>query len=183
MGVPMEGPTRMYSYYLKVQAAFWIPIFVVGYTLKWGVAWHDAGVPLEPFWTAKFHPYWNMIMVVYTGVGYFSLLASYNPLKYKILLSFFTWVTLFLHGCVALIAVFTSQTDNYVGPILGGMIDIPPTLFGLKNGDKLAVVAAWFGMAFANVYFMAKVFGDLNLPWNSMKDADVDEKKEGTALL
>ena len=50
-----------YSIYLKIQAAFWIPIFAVGYTLKWGVAWHNAGPPLEPFWNATFHPYWNMI--------------------------------------------------------------------------------------------------------------------------
>ena len=51
---------KAYSLYLKIQAAFWIPIFPVGYTLKWGVAWHNAGPPLEPFWSATFHPYWNM---------------------------------------------------------------------------------------------------------------------------
>ena len=53
----LEGPTKLYSIYLKIQAAFWIPIFPVGYTLKWGVAWHNAGPPLEPFWNAHFHPY------------------------------------------------------------------------------------------------------------------------------
>merc|ERR1719506_2250225 len=163
---------KAYSYYLKVQAAFWIPIFMVAYTLKWGVAWHNAGVPLEPFWKADFHPYWNMIMVVYTGFGFFTLFMSYDPLANKLLLSLFSWFLLFLHGCTALLAVFTSQTDNYVGPILGGMIDIPPTLFGLKNGDKFFVVSAWFGMAGANIYFMKKVFGDYNFPWYHMLDGN-----------
>ena len=94
-------------------------------------------------------------MVIYTGVGVFSLLASYEPLKYKTLLSYFGWFAFFLHGCVALLAVFTSQTNNYVGPILGGAIDVPETFLGYKNGDKFLVVAAWFGMAFANIYFMS----------------------------
>ena len=111
-------------------------------------------------------------MVIYTGVGVFSLLASYEPLKYKTLLSYFGWFAFFLHGCVALLAVFTSQTDNYVGPILGGAIDVPETIFGYKNGDKFLVCVVWFGEAFGNIYFMKKIFGDYNLPWNAAKGGE-----------
>ena len=35
---------KRYGYFLKFESNVFGGIFLVAYTLKWGVAWHDAGV-------------------------------------------------------------------------------------------------------------------------------------------
>ena len=55
MLTPVDKDMRMLSLVLKFWGTFFITIFPVGYWLKWGVAWHDAGEPLNPF-DVKFHP-------------------------------------------------------------------------------------------------------------------------------
>ena len=61
-----------------------------------------------------------MILVVYTFVGYFLWLASFDPPKFKVFLSFAQYGAFLAHGFTATVAVLTSDTPNYVGPILGG---------------------------------------------------------------
>ena len=34
---------KRYSYWLKFEGNLFMGIFFVGYLIKWGVAWHDAG--------------------------------------------------------------------------------------------------------------------------------------------
>ena len=38
---------RRYSILLKIQGNIYAGIFFVGYLVKWGVAWHDAGEPFN----------------------------------------------------------------------------------------------------------------------------------------
>ena len=106
-----------------------------------------------------------MILVIYTGLGLFLLMASKDPVKYKILLSFATYVMFLAHGCTATVAVLTSDTPNYVGEGVFGE-HYPETYFGLKNGDKVLALAIWFGDFAVSLFFAFKVFGDANLPWN-----------------
>ena len=48
-------------------------------------------------------------------------------MKFKVFLSFCTWIAFFAHGCTATVAVLTSDTPNYVGPgLLGASRDTPP---------------------------------------------------------
>ena len=44
MATPADPKFKMMSYALKVQGLIFMSIFFVGYFVKWGVAWHDAGV-------------------------------------------------------------------------------------------------------------------------------------------
>mmetsp|Transcript_63190 Transcript_63190/g.105123 ORF Transcript_63190/g.105123 Transcript_63190/m.105123 type:complete len:172 (+) Transcript_63190:18-533(+) len=156
--------TKIYSVVLKIQALVFATIFPVGYFIKFGVAWHDAGQPFNVF-DVKFHPYWNMILIIYTGIGCFLFMASRDIIKFKVFLSFCTWVAFFAHGCVATVAVLTSDTPNYVGLGVFGE-SYPETYFSLKNGDKVLALAIWFGNFAVGLYFSLKVFGHANLPWN-----------------
>ena len=113
----------------------------------------------------KFHPYWNMILVIYTGIGYFLWKASADVHKFKVFLSFATWIAFLAHGITATFGVFYADTPNYVGPGLFGEV-YPETYFGLKNGDKVLALFIWYSHWLSNFYFQFKVFGDANLPWN-----------------
>ena len=83
-----------------------------------------------------------MILVIYTGIGFFLWKASYDVVKFKVFLSFATWIAFLAHGITATFGVFYADTPNYVGPGLFGET-YPETYFGLKNGDK---VLALFGV-------------------------------------
>ena len=76
------------------------------------------GVEEQPAEEAQWWPI--VFFVVYTVVGYFLWLASFDPTKFKVFISFAQWGAFFCHGCVATVSVLTAQTPNYVGPILGG---------------------------------------------------------------
>ena len=54
MATPADPKFKMMSYALKVQGLIFMSIFFVGYFVKWGMAWHDAGVPLTL--DIKYHP-------------------------------------------------------------------------------------------------------------------------------
>ena len=90
------------SLYLKFEALVFISILPFAYTLKVGVAWHDAGPPLD-ITDVKFHPYWNMLLGLYTGLGVYQLFASFNPEKFKVLLSFSIYVMRFTRAFILLL--------------------------------------------------------------------------------
>lgn len=152
------------SLYLKVEALVFISILPFAYTLKVGVAWHDAGPPLD-ITDVKFHPYWNMLLGLYTGLGVYQLFASFNPEKFKVLLSFSIYVMRFTHGVIALIACFSNFSPSYTGPSVIG--ELPATYMGFTNIDKLFVaVPIWLGTGSLMLYFCVKAFGSTLLPWD-----------------
>ena len=67
-----------YSLFLKFQSSVFGGIFFVGYFVKFGVAWHDAGAPFVVN-DIKFSAYWDMILIIYTTLGFYYFQASKNP--------------------------------------------------------------------------------------------------------
>jgi hypothetical protein len=178
------------SYFLKFEGQVFAGIFFVGYLVKWGVAWHDAGKIFDltsvkfsavyarrprrtdvhaqsesPRVRPAFAQYWDMILILYTGLGIFLTIGSVDPQTFKPLLSWSMWVANLAHGIVAFIHCFTDR-DQYGlnGP---GESNADAHFGGFNNLDKLFIaVPLWFGMFFGNLYFSKKCFGDCNLPWN-----------------
>jgi len=158
-----------YSVWLKINGLLFMGISAVAYGVKFGLVWHDAGKPLV-FSDLKFHPYYNMILVIYTVLGFYIFRASFNPAKNKVLLSFAMYGSNFAHGLIATIAVFNHFAPTYVGPSMFGYI--PEKMFGLTNWDKLFVACPfWFVLGFINFSFAKAVFGSSLLPWQVTEPA------------
>jgi len=161
---------RLYSYFLKFEGNVFLGIFVVAYILKWGVAWHDAGDPFN-LGDIKFSAYWDMILIIYTSLGFYLFMASFDPASFKPLLSWAMWGGNFCHGIVAFIHCLTDVDkpwSKYQNDTLGGT----------RNLDKLFVaVPLWFGMWAANLFFVKKVFGSFLLPWDRASLSATSELK------
>jgi len=162
---------KRYSYFLKFEANVFLGIFVVAYVLKWGVAWHDAGDPFN-LTDIKFSAYWDMILIIYTSLGFYLLQASCDPARFKPLLSWAMWGGNFCHGWVAFIHCFADDNmpqSRYQHETLGGS----------QNMDKMFVaVPLWFGMWAANLFFVKKVFGSFLLPWDRESMVAVSDNME-----
>lgn len=154
---------KYYSHFLKFEAQVFLGIFFVGYLLKWGVAWHDAGDVMS-FGNVKFSAYWDMILIIYTGFGFYLFQASFDPDKFRPFLSFGMWIANFAHGVVAFAHCFDKQ-DSGSTPT-----STPPSMkygLGSRNMDKmLLAVPLWFGMWSLNLLFAKKAFGTFLLPWD-----------------
>ena len=150
---------KAYSYFLKLEGNIFLGIFPVGYVLKWGVAWHDAGDPFN-LTDIEFSAYWDMILIIYTTLGFYLFQASFDPASFKPLLSWAMWGGNFAHGCVAFAHCFADKDkawSKYQQDTLGGTL----------NMDKMFVaVPLWFGCWAANLFFAKKVFGCFLLPWD-----------------
>jgi hypothetical protein len=156
-----------YSLFLKFQSSVFGGIFFVGYFVKFGVAWHDAGAPFVVN-DIKFSAYWDMILIIYTTLGFYYFQASTNPSGYKPLLSWSMWGGNLCHGIVALIHCFDGD-----GPQAASARYQTEAFGGNLNMDKLILaVPLWFGMFAANLYFTNKCFGSSLLPWNSANSLD-----------
>jgi len=155
-----------YQLFLKIHGVLFMTISLLAYGLKFGLVWHNAGAPLV-FSDLKLHPYYNMILVIYTVLGFYIFQASYDPAKNKPLLSFVMYGAELAHGIIATIAVFNHFEPTYVGQSMFGYI--PEKMFGQTNWDKLFVACpTWFGLFTINLFFTKKVFGSALLPWQVM---------------
>merc|ERR1712196_479142 len=127
-------------------------LVTVAYGFKFGVTWHDAGAPLT-ISDIKFHPYYNMIIILYTVAGFFVFQASTDPATHKPLISYVIYGMGFSHCIIATIAVFSHfEPMGYYGPSIFG--DIPKTVGGINNWDKLvAACPFWFILGAVNLYF------------------------------
>ena len=56
-------------------------------------------------------------------------------------------------------------------------MEIPETVFGLKNGDKFVAVCIWFGNFAITRYFAGVAFGSALLPWNVGLPKDAEDSK------
>ena len=161
LDVPPNADKMMtyYSYFLKFEGQVFMGIFFVAYFLKWGVAWHDAG---EPFVVddIKFNAYWDMILIIYTTLGFYIFQASFDPVGFKPLLSWAMWGGNFAHGVVAFAHCFSddnTRSSRYERDTLGGN----------HNFDKMFVaVPLWFGLWGVNLFFAKHVHGSFLLPWD-----------------
>jgi len=149
--------------WLKINGAIYMGLPFLAYGVKVGLTWHDAGKPLT-ISDLKFHPYYNMIIMLYIVMGYYLLKASADPAKHKALLSYNIWGMGFAHGLIATIAVFSHfEPMGYYGQSIFG--DIPQKMFGMTNWDKLLLACpTWFLLGFLNLYFAKKSLGSYMLP-------------------
>ena len=127
-----------------------------------GLAWHDAGAPFST--DINFSAYWDMIIILYTSLGLFLFVASFDPPQFKPLLGWATWGANFCHGCVALVSVFEFKEADEKYPLVAGNSASP--ILGYAHLDKLFfAVPLWFVLFSANFYFAKQNFGSSLLPW------------------
>ena len=69
------------------------------------MAWHYAG-EAGNLADIRFSAYWDMILILYTTLGFFLFAASFDPPAFKALLSYAMWGANFAHGTVAFIHCF-----------------------------------------------------------------------------
>merc|ERR1712196_620926 len=157
---------------LKINGALFMGLGLLAYGVKVGLTWHDAGAPLT-LSDLKFHPYYNMIIILYTVVGFYVFLMANDPSKYKSLLSYVVWGMCFAHGIIATIAVFMHFEPAYYGPSVFGKI--PKTMWGLTNWDKLFVACpTWFTLGSISLFFVNREFGSFLLPWEASTVSGVE---------
>ena len=152
---------KYYGYFLKIEGSAYLGISILTYVVKWGLAWHDAGRPfaITGAWGIKFSAYWNMILIIYTSLGVYITLASFDPANYKPLLSWAMWGGNFCHGVVAFIHCFT---DNFY-------LSSAAPIGGYANLDKLFfAVPLWFSLFVANLLFAKAAFGSFLLPCGNL---------------
>jgi len=150
--------------WLKINGGLYLGLGLVAYGVKFGLTWHDAGAPLT-ISDLKFHPYYNMIIILYFCMGPYLLMASPDPAKHKALLSYNIWGMGFAHGIIATLAVFSHfEPLGYYGPSVFG--DIPKTVGGINNWDKLLLACpTWFLLGTTNLVFVKKNLGSYLFPW------------------
>jgi len=161
-------PLSSQQIWLKIFGPVLMGIVCVAYGMKFGVTWHDAGAPFT-ISDIKFHPYYNMIIILYTVVGFYALQLSADPSQGKSLLSFIIYGMGFGHALIATIAVFAHfEPMGYFGPSVFG--DIPETWLGLNNWDKLlTAIPTWSTIGFGNLFFAKKDLGSYLLPWDELQ--------------
>jgi len=165
-----SSPPSAQKVWLKIIGTVMMSIVAVAYGFKFGATWHDAGAPFV-LSDIKFHPYYNMIIILYTVAGFYLLMASQDPAQCKSLISYAIYGLGFAHCTIALLAIFGGFPPmGYWGPSVFG--DIPVTLWGLNNWDKLFVaVPTWFTIGAGNLFFAKKDLGSYLLPWAKVASA------------
>lgn len=160
------GSNSALQIWLKINGALFMGLGFLAYGVKFGLTWHDAGAPFG--WSdLVFHPYYNMIITLYTVVGFYLIKVSADPASNKGLLSYVIWGMCFAHGVIATIAVFSHYPPAYHGKSVFG--HIPKIVGGLTNWDKLVLACpTWFGLGFLNLFFVKKELDSFLLPWEVM---------------
>jgi len=158
------APLTGQQIWLKINGVLYLGLGLVAYGVKFGLTWHDAGKPFT-ISDLKFHPYYNMIIILYFCMGPYLLLASVDPAQCKSLLSYTIWAMGFAHGLIATLAVFSQfEPLGYYGPSVFG--DIPTAVGGINNWDKLILACpTWFLLGFTSLYFARRSLGSYLFPW------------------
>jgi hypothetical protein len=146
---------------LKIEGALFTVFWMMAYTVKFGMVWHDAGPPFGP---TTYSWYFNMILAVYCVLGIFMFQIGKDPAKHKSLIGFVVWSTA-AHLLVLLFAVALDDTTSYAGPALG--FEIPPKMMGIahwQNVSPVGDVPLMIIFLTGDLFLVYKAFGSFLLP-------------------
>jgi len=146
---------------LKFEGFLFSIFWLLAYTMKFGMVWHDAGPPFGP---TTFSWYFNMILAVYAVLGIFMFQIGKDPAKHKSLIGFVIWSSV-AHLLVLVPCVMYDDTPSYSGPAMGFVF--PERIMGIAHWQNVSPVGdVWLMLVFilGDLYLSYKAFGSLLLP-------------------
>ena len=149
---------------LKVEGVLFSTFWILAYTMKFGMVWHDAG---PPFGNTTYSWYFNMILAVYFVLGLYLFKIGNDPVKHLSLIGFLNWSS-FAHLLVLIFCVFFDDTSSYTGPTFMG-ISFPSHVMGIahwQNISPIGDVPLLAAFTFLDIYLSYKSFGTLLLPYD-----------------
>ena len=159
---PSKTWERRLSIALKIEGVLFSTFWMLAYTMKFGMVWHDAG---PPFGDTKYSWYFNMILAVYFVLGLYIFKIGNEPSKHLSLIGFLNWSS-FAHLLVLIGCVFFDDTSSYAGPTFMG-ISFPSHVMGIahwQNISPIGDVPLLTVFTFVDIYLSYKAFGSLLLP-------------------
>ena len=147
---------------LKIEGALFATFWMLAYTMKFGMVWHDAG---PPFGETVYSWYFNMILAVYAVLGVYLLQIGDAPERHLALIGFLIWSS-FAHLLVLVICVVVDDTPAYSGPTVMG-IDLPERVWGVAHWQNVSPIGDGPLLAlftFGDMFLAYKAFGSLLLP-------------------
>ena len=138
-------------------SVFWL----LAYTMKFGMVWHDAGPPMGP---TTFSWYFNMILAVYAALGVFMFKAGNDVKANKMVIGIVIWTSI-AHLAVLVPQVFLDDTPSWSGTFMG--IELPARIYGIAHWQNISPVGdVWLVMVFAfgDMFLAYKAFGTLLSP-------------------
>ena len=155
--------TKRLGYALKIEGILFSTFWLLAYTMKFGMVWHDAG---PPFGKTTFSWYFNMILSVYFVLGLYLYKIGNDPTKHLSLIGFLNWSS-FSHLIVLVLCVVFDDTTSYVGQTKMGFY-MPSHIMGIahwQNISPIGDVPLLFVFTFVDIYLTYKSFGRLLLPF------------------
>lgn len=153
--------TRL-SLALRLEGALFASFWLLAYTMKFGMVWHDAGPPFGP---TTFSCYFNMILSVYFVLGLYLFQIAKNPVQHQALIGFLIWSSV-AHLIMLIACVLFDDTPSYAGPTIMG-IDLPARVMGIahwQNVSPVGDVPLLAIITFLDMYLVRKAFGSTLLP-------------------
>ena len=147
---------------LKFEGALFSIFWILAYTMKFGMVWHDAG---PPFGETHFSCYFNMILSVYCVLGIYMYQIANDPGNHKSLIGFLIWSSA-AHLVTLVFCVAFDDTPSYAGPTIMG-VDLPARVMGIAHWQNVSPVGDVPLLAiftFLNMYLAHKAFGSILLP-------------------
>lgn len=149
---------------LKIEGALFSMFWILAYTMKFGMVWHDAG---PPFGETHFSCYFNMILSVYFVLGLYLLQISYDPSEHKSMIGFLIWSSV-AHLVTLVACVAFDDTPSYAGPTIMG-VDLPARVMGVAHWQNISPIGDVPLLAFftgLDMYLAFKTFGSFLLPFD-----------------
>ena len=146
---------------LKVEGALFSIFWMLAYTMKFGMVWHDAG---PPFGETHVSWYFNMILAVYAVLGLYVYRIGDDPSQHKALIGFLIWSS-FAHLIVLVFCVALDDTPSYAGSVMG--VDLPSRVWGVahwQNVSPIGDVPLLALFTFGDMFLAYKAFGTLLFP-------------------
>jgi hypothetical protein len=146
---------------LKIEGVLFSMFWMMAYTLKFGMVWHDAGPPFGP---TKYSCYFNMILAVYAVLGLYLFKIGKNPAQHKSLIGFLIWSSM-AHLIVLVLCVLLDDTPSWSGQFMG--VHLPERVYGIahwQNVSPVGDVPLLLLFTFGDMYLAKKAFGTYLLP-------------------
>lgn len=147
---------------IKTEGVLFSVFWLLAYTMKFGMVWHDAGPPFGP---TTFSWYFNMILAVYAVLGLYMVRAGDDPSNNKSLIGFVIWSSV-AHFIVLVLCVIFDDTPSYGGPAMG--FDIPKRVFGISHWQNISPVGdvpLMLVIIVGDLYLVHKAFNSFLLPF------------------
>lgn len=153
---------------LQIEGALFSTFWILAYTMKFGMVWHDAG---PPFGETTYSWYFNMILAVYFVLGLYIFQIGKDPMYHQSLIGFLNWSS-FAHLIVLILCVICDDTSSYYGPTFMG-IEFPAKVFGISHWQNISPIGDVPLLAVftsVDIYLTYKAFGSLLLPHQILID-------------